>query len=222
MSHPLMPKATAVWLVENTALTFEQIGDFCGLHSLEIQAIADDEVAIGMQGLDPVANGEVTLDEIERCQKNSTLRLSPAKTQIPEVRARPKGARYTPVSKRQDRPDAISWLLKNYPELTDAQISKLIGTTKPTIGSVRDRTHWNSPNIKPQNPVGLGLCSEGDLEKVIAIARARAGTTRDAHEATPASVAPAKNTVDAMVALERPGDTAGKGADILRSERPEE
>lgn len=190
MPHPLMPKATAVWLVENTGLTFEQIADFCGLHSLEIQAIADGEVAISMQGLDPVASGEVTQEEIERCQQDAGLRLNPAKSTIPEIRTRPKGARYTPVSKRQDRPDAIAWLVKNYAELTDAQISKLIGTTKPTINAVRDRTHWNSANIKAQNPVGLGLCSEADLEKVIAIARAKAGTVHKAHEATPASNQP--------------------------------
>ncbi len=174
MTHPLMPKATAVWLVENTALSFEQIADFCGLHSLEVQAIADDEVAIGMQGLDPVAAGEVTMEEIERCQADPGARLNPAAERTPVPKK--KGARYTPVSKRQDRPDAIAWLLKNYPEMSDAQISKLIGTTKPTINSIRDRSHWNAPNIKAQNPVGLGLCSANDLEKAVAVARARAGT----------------------------------------------
>lgn len=175
MTHPLMPKATAVWLVENTALSFEQIADFCGLHSLEVQAIADDEVAIGMQGLDPIAAGELTMEEIERCQGDPGTRLNPAADRTPVQKK--KGARYTPVSKRQDRPDAIAWLLKNYPEMSDAQISKLIGTTKPTINSIRDRSHWNTANIKAQNPVGLGLCSADDLEKVVAIARARAGTT---------------------------------------------
>ena len=176
MTHPLMPKATAVWLVENTALTFDQIADFCGLHALEVQAIADDEVAIGMQGLDPIRADELTMDEITRCVADPSARLnpSPARTPIPKQ----KGARYTPVSKRQDRPDAISWIIKNYPEMSDAQISKLIGTTKPTINAIRDRTHWNSPNITAQNPVGLGLCSGEALEKAIAIARARAGTTR--------------------------------------------
>ena len=174
MTHPLMPKATAVWLVENTALSFEQIADFCGLHSLEVQAIADDEVAIGMQGLDPISAGELTLEEIERCQADPGTRLNPAANRTPVPKK--KGARYTPVSKRQDRPDAIAWLIKNYPEMSDAQISKLIGTTKPTIGSIRDRSHWNTANIKAQNPVGLGLCSAADLEKVVAIARARAGT----------------------------------------------
>lgn len=182
MTKPLMPKATAVWLVENTALTFDQIAEFCQLHKLEVQAIADGEVAVGMQGLDPVTSGELTQEEIDRCVGDPSARLKPATPTIPMPRAKPRGARYTPVSKRQDRPDAIAWILKNYPELSDAQISKLIGTTKPTITAVRDRTHWNTPNIKPQNPVGLGLCSEAELEKLVAVARSRAGT---AH-ATPA------------------------------------
>ncbi len=176
MARPLMPKATAVWLVENTALTFRQIAEFCGLHELEVQAIADDEVAVGMQGLDPVQAGELSQEELERCEGDPTATLKAAKPTLPQPKAKTKGARYTPVAKRQDRPDAIAWLLKNYPEMSDGQISKLIGTTKPTITSVRDRSHWNTANIKPQNPVGLGLCSSDDLEKVIAVARARAGT----------------------------------------------
>ncbi|NQV46514.1 MAG: DUF1013 domain-containing protein [Rhodospirillaceae bacterium] len=171
MTHPLMPKATAVWLVENTALTFDQIADFCGLHALEVQAIADEEVAIGMQGLDPIAAGELTVEEIDRCLADSGGRLVRAKVRTPV--AKQKGARYTPVSKRQDRPDAIAWLLKNYPDLGDAQISKLIGTTKPTINSIRDRSHWNMPNIKAQNPVNLGLCSSENLEKAVGLAQRR-------------------------------------------------
>ncbi len=174
MTHPLMPKATAVWLVENSALSFEQIADFCGLHSLEVQAIADDEVAFGMQGLDPISSGELTTEEIERCQSDPSARLNPSPARTPV--AKKKGARYTPVSKRQDRPDAIAWLLKNYPEMSDAQISKLIGTTKPTINSIRDRSHWNTPNIKAQNPVSLGLCSADELENIIAVARSRSET----------------------------------------------
>jgi uncharacterized protein len=180
MAQPLMPKATAVWLVENTALTFDQIGDFCGMHPLEVQAIADGEVAAGMQGRDPIAAGEVTMSEIERCSADPEARLRPAERRIPLPEARPKGARYMPVAKRQDRPDAIAWLLKNYPELTDAQLCKLIGTTKPTIDKVRDRTHWRSADIKPRNPVGLGLCSEADLQKEVDLARARAGTVHGA------------------------------------------
>ena len=180
MAHPLMPKATAVWLVDNTALSFDQIADFCGLHVLEVQAIADGEVAPGMQGLDPIANGQLTKEEIDRCLGDPSARLVMAEPTIPAPKARPKGARYTPVSKRQDRPDAIAWLLKTYPELSDAQISRLIGTTKPTINAVRDKTHRNTPNIKAQSPVYLGLCSADELEKMVAIARARAGTTRAA------------------------------------------
>ena len=175
MVHPLMPKATAVWLVENTALTFLQIADFCGLHKLEVQAIADDEMAMGIHGLDPIAGGELMKEELDRCIADSSAKLEIAKQDIPLPKARHKGARYTPVSKRQDRPDAIAWLVKNHPELTDAQISKLIGTTKPTINAIRDRTHWNMANIKPQNPVALGLCVSADLETVVALARAKAG-----------------------------------------------
>ncbi|MEX2449292.1 MAG: cell cycle transcriptional regulator TrcR [Rhodospirillales bacterium] len=174
MNVPLMPKATAVWLVENTALTFEQIADFCGLHALEVQAIADGEVAIGMQGMDPIANGELSQEEIDRCSANPRAKLKILKPVNPAPKARTKGARYTPVSKRQDRPDAIAWLLKNYPELSDGQIAKLLGTTKNTINAIRERTHWNMPNIKPQNPVGMGLCSGEEFERIIKVARRRA------------------------------------------------
>lgn len=174
MAQPLMPKATAVWLVENTTLTFEQIASFCGMHELEVQAIADGEVAIGMVGLDPVANGQLTADEIKRCEDDDNAMLKMAKSDNPRPKARQKGARYTPVSKRQDRPDAILWLLKYHPELTDAQISKLIGTTKNTIGAIRDKTHWNSQQLTARDPVGLGLCTSADLEKVVVVARGRA------------------------------------------------
>jgi uncharacterized protein len=191
MAQPLMPKATAVWLVDNTKLTFPQIADFCGLHELEVQAIADGEVAVGMQGLDPVAAGQVTKEEIQRCEADPDARLVISEPSVPMPKARQKGARYTPISKRQDRPDAIAWLLRNYPELSDAQISRLIGTTKPTINSVRDRSHRNAPNIKPQSPVYLGLCSAADLEKMVAIARSRAGANRaptgEGGEAAPAA-----------------------------------
>ena len=168
MAAPLMPKATAVWLVENTSLTFEQIAEFCGLHPLEVQAIADGEVAMQMQGLDPVANGQTTKEEIERCQRDPEARLKLAPQAIPPQLVRHKGPRYTPISKRQDKPDAIMYLLRNHPELSDAQISKLIGTTKPTIAAVRDRTHWNSANIKPRHPVGLGLCTLQELDDAVA------------------------------------------------------
>ena len=178
MALPLMPKATAVWWVVNTALTFEQVADFCGLHPLEVQAIADGEVAVGIVGLDPVANSQVTRAEIVRCEGNPDGRLKLTITDIPQSNAKPKGARYTPVSKRQDRPDAIAWIVKHHPELSDAAISKLIGTTKPTIQSVRDKTHWNASNIKPRNPVTLGMCTEADLEKAVALC----GRSRSHHE----------------------------------------
>ncbi len=173
MHAPLMPKATAVWLVENTSLTFEQIADFCGLHPLEIQAIADGEVANQMQGLDPVANGQTTTEEIERCQADPEARLKLSAQAMPSQLVKHKGPRYTPIAKRQDKPDAIAYLLRTHPELSDGQISKLIGTTKPTIAAVRDRTHWNSPNIKPRHPVGLGLCTLDELEEAVRRARAR-------------------------------------------------
>src|SRR6201987_4193608 len=173
MAAPLMPKATAVWLVENTSLTFEQIADFCELHPLEIQAIADDEVANQMQGLDPVANGQTTMEEIKRCQVDPEARLRLSPQAIPQQMFRHKGPRYTPIAKRQDKPDAIAFLLRSHPELSDTQISKLIGTTKPTIAAVRDRTHWNSPNIKPRHPVELGLCTFAELERALNQARAR-------------------------------------------------
>jgi len=184
MALPLMPKATAVWLVENTGLTFEQIADFCGMHTLEVQAIADGEVAVGIVGLDPVANGQVTREEIAKGEADSTYML--AASSAPElVRNKQKGARYTPVAKRQDKPDAIAWLVRHHPDLSDAQIGKLIGTTKETIAKVRDRSHWNAANIKPRNPVTLGLCSEADLEKVVVLARHRAehpaGGVREPH-----------------------------------------
>ena len=180
MTAPLMPKATAVWLVENTSLTFEQIAEFCELHPLEVQAIADGEVAIQMQGLDPVANGQTTTEEIARCQADPEARLKLSPQAIPQQFVRHKGPRYTPIAKRQDKPDAIAYLLRTHPELSDAQISKLVGTTKPTIAGVRDRTHWNSANIKPRHPVGLGLCTLDELDQ--AIARANRGKPRPVEE----------------------------------------
>jgi len=187
MAHPLMPKATAVWLVENTTLTFKQIADYCGLHVLEVQAIADGEVAGGMQGLDPVANGQLDKEEIVKGVADPNYQLQLAKPSIPLPEARPKGARYTPVAKRSDRPDAIAWLLRNHPELADAQIAKLVGTTKNTIQAVRDRTHWNTPNIRPQSPVLLGLCTNDELET--AVHRARDRIRKGAPEEAPAEAA---------------------------------
>jgi uncharacterized protein len=167
MRSPLMPKATAVWLVENTSLTFDQIAEFCGLHPLEVQAIADGEVATQMLGLDPVANGQTTAEELARCQADPDARLKLLETAIPPQYQRHKGPRYTPIAKRQDKPDAILYLLRNHPELSDAQICKLVGTTKPTINAVRDRTHWNSPNLKARHPVGLELCTLEELDQAV-------------------------------------------------------
>lgn len=168
MVLPLMPQATAVWLVENTALTFEQIGDFCGLHALEVQGIADGEVAPGMRGVDPIANGQLTRDEIKRCEEDAKANLRIAATARQHMQTKVKGARYTPVSKRGDKPDAIAWLVKNFPTMTDTQIVKLIGTTKNTIQAVRTRTHRNQINIKPRDPVILGLCSQTRLDELVA------------------------------------------------------
>lgn len=173
MAGPLMPKATAVWLVENTALTFDQIADFCKLHPLEVQAIADEEVAVGIVGLDPIANGQLVPEEIQRCEADSSARLQMAETAMPRPAPRTKGPRYTPVAKRQERPDAIAWLLRHYPELTDAQICKLVGTTKSTIAAVRERTHWKGTNIKPVDPVDIGMCSYEDLLAAVQVARRR-------------------------------------------------
>ncbi|NKB57231.1 MAG: DUF1013 domain-containing protein [Alphaproteobacteria bacterium] len=182
MSLLLMPKATAVWLVENTTLTFIQIGDFCKLHELEVQAIADGEVAVGIVGLDPVTNGQLTKEEIERCEADPMERLKIAKSDIPQPVARQKGPRYTPVSKRADKPDAIAWMLKNQPDLTDAQISRLIGTTKPTINAVRDRTHWNSSNLQPRSPVEVGLCTHQELHDAVVLAVKKAAKKRPKDE----------------------------------------
>ncbi len=160
----LMPKATAVWLVDNTALSFDQIATFCKLHPLEVKAIADGESAQGIKGLDPVSTGQLSREEIARGEGdiNHKLKLSEPKVRVPE--AKRKGPRYTPVSKRQDRPNAILWLVRNHPELKDAQISRLVGTTKSTIEQIRNRTHWNSANLTPMDPVTLGLCSQIDLD----------------------------------------------------------
>jgi hypothetical protein len=160
-----MPKATAVWLVDNTSLTFEQIADFCKLHPLEVKAIADGEAALTIKGLDPVSTSQLTREEIERAEADPAVRLKMAdpKVRVPGA-TKHKGPRYTPVSRRQDRPNAILWLLRNHPELKDAQIMRLVGTTKPTIDSIRNRTHWNANNLQPMDPVSLGLCSQIDLD----------------------------------------------------------
>lgn len=168
MNLPLMPKATAVWLIENTTLTFDQIAIFCGMHSLEVKGIADGEVALGIMGEDPIANGQLMPEEIKRCERDEKARLQLSiKSQKYTQAARKKGARYTPVARRQDKPDAIAWLVKHCPEISDTQVTKLIGTTKTTISAIRERTHWNIANIRPRDPVLLGLCTQVDLDKTL-------------------------------------------------------
>jgi uncharacterized protein len=176
---PLMPKATAVWLVDNTSLSFDQIADFCGLHPLEVKGIADEDVAKGIKGMDPVSAGQLTREQIEAAEKNPALRLkmAPPKHKMPVVKQK-KAPRYTPVSKRQDKPDAVYWILRNHPEMPDADIIKLIGTTKSTIQKIRERSHWNATNIKAVDPVTLGLCSQLELD----LAVSRAATKRERAE----------------------------------------
>lgn len=172
MAQPLMPMATAVWLVENTTLTFRQIAKFCGLHELEVQAIADETIAQNIVGIDPTLSGQLSWDEIKACQDDELRLLELTVDEVP-AQVRTKGPRYTPVSKRQDKPDAIAWLVRHHPELTDAQISKLIGTTKPTIQAIRTRSHWNIAKIVPNDPVGLGLCSQIELDTIVKKAAAK-------------------------------------------------
>ena len=171
MADILMPKATAVWLIDNTTLTFEQVADFCGLHHLEV---ADGEVAENMRGVVPISGGELTREEIQKAEDNPDYRMKVAPSKIAHIpQPKRKGARYTPVARRGDKPDAIAWFIRNHPEVTDAQISKLIGTTKATITNVREKTHWNSANIRPVDPVTAGLCSQIELDEVIAKATDR-------------------------------------------------
>ena len=198
----LMPKATAVWLVDNTGLTFEQIAHFCHLHPLEVRAIADGEAAQGIKGMDPVMNGQLTRDEIAKAEADPNLRLklNEPKVRVPEAKRR--GGRYTPLSKRQDRPNAILWLVRNHPELKDAQISRLVGTTKSTIDQIRGRTHWNSASLAPMDPVTLGLCSQIDLD--LEVQRASSGR---------APVAPVGDTLLPAALTERMSVPAEKDED---------
>jgi hypothetical protein len=197
-TQPLMPKATAVWLVDNTALSFEQIADFCKLHPLEVRSIADGDAAQGIKGLDPIQSGQLTRDEIEKAEADPAhkLKLADPKVRLPETPVSGKGGRYTPVSRRQDRPNAILWLVRNHPELKDAQIMRLVGTTKSTITSIRDRTHWNSAGLQPMDPVTLGLCSQIQLDFEVARAAkekpvpAESGVTLLPAEVTTAKIVP--------------------------------
>ncbi len=172
---PLMPKSTAIWLIENTTLTLTQIAEFCGFHELEIQAIADEESTHGMMGVSPIVMGQLTQEEIERCQRDTTQKLhiheiladAILRESVRKKDASNKGGRYTPRARRGDRPDAIAWILKQCPSITDAEVIRLVGTTKPTIEAIRNRTHWNMTNIKPRSPAVLGFCVQEELDKVI-------------------------------------------------------
>lgn len=176
MATPLMPKATAAWLVDNTALTFDQIADFCGLHVLEVQHLADEDLHSGMKGVSPIMNGELTAEEISRCEKNAKALLKAMKSSLPKPRARAKGPRYTPVTKRAEKPNAVAFLIKKYPELADVQVARLAGSTKPTVDSIRNRTHPLSNTLKPADPVSLGLCTADELDKALKKARRRTET----------------------------------------------
>jgi uncharacterized protein len=167
LSKPLMPKATAMWLIDNTILTFDQIGDFCGLHEIEVQALADADVGRGMTARNPIDFHELSADDIKRCEADATARLHMIRPDIPLPKIRAKGPRYTPVVKRSDKPDALAWLIKHHPELSDAAMCKLVGSTKTTLQSVRDRSHPNSANLKPRSPAEIGLCTYGELDRVV-------------------------------------------------------
>ena len=178
MSKPIMARATAVWLVDNTILTFKQIAQFCDLHELEVQGIADGEVAVGILGYDPIVNNQLDLEELQAAERDPKhiLRLKESPASTGEVKR--SGPRYTPLSKRHERPSAIAWLVKNHPELSISQISKLVGTTKPTIQSIRERTHWNINNIQPTDPVALGLCRQIELDDAVRLAAEKKERTK--------------------------------------------
>src|ERR1700761_6987344 len=204
---PLMPKATAVWLVDNTSLTFEQIADFCGLHPLEVKGIADEDVAKGIKGQDPIAAGQLSREQIERAEKDPAVRLkmAPPKHKMPAIKQK-KAPRYTPVSKRQDKPDAVYWILRNHPEFTDADIIKLIGTTKATIQKIRERSHWNATNIKAVDPVTLGLCSQIELDFAVARAGAKQDRAIKRAEKRGETIRPISETMAEAKAEEGPRD----------------
>jgi len=204
---PLMPKATAVWLLDNTALSFDQIAEFCKLHPLEVKAIADGDAAQGIKGLDPILTGQLTREQIAEAEKNpdARLKLTDPKVAVPPPDRGKKGPRYTPVSRRQDRPNAILWLVRNHPELKDSAIMRLVGTTKSTIASIRDRTHWNSASLAPMDPVTLGLASQIDLDLEVS----RANKEKPAPADTGATLLPAAET------------TARKEAEVAAAAEPD-
>jgi uncharacterized protein len=217
MPHPLMPKATAVWLIDNTSLSFDQIADFCGLHALEVQGIADGEVAVGIVGRDPMANGELTREEIDRCEGDASGRLVMLVPEI-DLQQRRTGPKYTPLSKRQNRPDAIAWLIKFHPELTDAQVCKMVGTTKPTVVSVRDRSHWNTPNLAPQDPVSLGMCTQTELDEAVQAAAKRLQRKEDRERRAAAKAAREKEA--AALALQAEAAAAAEAEPTPVAETP--
>ena len=207
---PLMPLATAVWLIENTSLSFDQIADFCVLHPLQVKGIADGDVAAGVRGINPITNNQLTREELDKAQADPEFRMKLSRTKTIVLEKPRKGPRYTPVSKRQNRPDAILWLVRNHPEVSDAQISKLLGTTKSTIQSVRDRSHWNSQNITPQDPVGLGLCSQTDLDNLVRKAAAKRAKLHPMMDAGP-TLKPASET---LAPKEEPEEEREKPIDL--------
>jgi len=207
---PLMPHATASWLVDNTSLSFEQIAEFCGLHILEVQAMADDLASSKYTGRDPVHSGELTHEEIRKGQADPNYRLRMHRAPVDVSRT--KGPRYTPVSKRQDKPDGIAWILRNHPEMSDAQIGKLIGTTRNTINAIRERSHWNIQNIQPKDPVTLGLCSQRELDAAVAKAAKRAATVEDVKEDDLTIVDPRDDRERLIEELRAERDAAAKAA----------
>ncbi|MCI5047097.1 MAG: DUF1013 domain-containing protein [Aquisalinus sp.] len=215
---PLMPKATAVWLIDNTALTFDQIADFCVLHPLEVKGIADGDVAGSVRGIDPVTQNQLTREEIEKgeADPNYKLKLLRPKTVV-VTKASKKKPKYTPVSKRQNRPDAIAWMVRNHPEVSDAQISKLLGTTKSTIQSIRERTHWNSANLEPRDPVALGLCKQMELDMVVKKAASKRPTTPAPDEASEGpTLRPAEETTAPAEASDTPEQTPAEEVDVSK------
>jgi uncharacterized protein len=196
---PLMPHATAAWLVDNTGLAFDQIAEFCGIHILEVQAMADDMTSAKYTGRDPVRAGELTMDEIEKGQYDTDYRLKMQRG--PDQVRRTKGPRYTPVSKRQDKPDGIAWLLRNHPEISTSAICKLIGTTRNTIDAIRERSHWNIAEIQPKDPVTLGLCPQRDLDTLVAKAAKKAGIAQV--EVDPARLGDDRNALIVELRAER-------------------
>ncbi|MEE2691821.1 MAG: cell cycle transcriptional regulator TrcR [Pseudomonadota bacterium] len=210
---PLMPIATAVWLIENTSLSFDQIADFCGLHPLQVKGIADGDVAAGVRGIDPITNNQLVREEIDKGQADPDYRMKLMRPKTMLAEKPRKGPRYTPVSKRQNRPDAIAWMVRNHPEISDAQIAKLLGTTKSTIQSVRDRTHWNSANITPQDPVGLGLCTQLELDALVRKAAAKKARLEPTLPDEGPSLKPASETV-APPAEEEEDDRRNEKVDL--------